>query len=115
VVLITFWFPGCGPCRAEFPHFENVVKKYNKKELVYLGINVLPNQDDYVLPFMKGTKYSFMPLKATSDWAEKNYGVRGEPTNFLLDKEGNIVFANFRTDQNNERTLELMINSLLEK
>jgi thiol-disulfide isomerase/thioredoxin len=115
VVLLTFWFPGCGPCRAEFPHFENVVKKFSKKNLAYLGVNVFPNQDDYVLPFMKGTKYSFTPLKATSEWAEKNYGVRGQPTNFLLDKEGNIIFANFRTDQENERTLELMINSLLDK
>src|SRR5688500_20199030 len=22
VVLYTYWFPGCGPCRGEFPHFE---------------------------------------------------------------------------------------------
>lgn len=115
VVLLTFWFPGCGPCRAEFPHFENVVKKFKGNELAYLGINVFPKQDDYVLPFMKGTNYSFTPLKATSEWAEKNYGVRGEPTNFLIDKEGNIVYANFRIDQENERTLELMINSLFEK
>ncbi|MFZ9386620.1 MAG: redoxin domain-containing protein [Chitinophagaceae bacterium] len=115
VILLTFWFPGCGPCRAEFPHFENVVKKYSPEQLVYLGINVLPNQDDYVLPFMRGTKYSFIPLKATSEWAAKHYGVKGEPTNFLLDQEGNIVFANFRIGQNNETTLELMINSLLEK
>jgi hypothetical protein len=35
VVLLTFWFPGCGPCRAEFPHFENVVKKYDKKKNKY--------------------------------------------------------------------------------
>jgi peroxiredoxin len=62
---------------------------------------------------MKATKYSFTPLKATSVWAEKHFGVRGQPTNFLLDKEGNIVFANFRTDQHNERTLEIMIDSLL--
>ncbi|MFZ9877130.1 MAG: redoxin domain-containing protein [Chitinophagaceae bacterium] len=115
VILLTFWFPGCGPCRAEFPHFENVVQRFKGKELVYLGINVFPGQDDYVLPFMKSTKYSFTPLKATNEWAEKNYGVRGQPTNFLIDKEGKIVYANFRTDKNNERTLELMINSLLEK
>ncbi len=113
VVLLTFWFPGCGPCRAEFPHFENVVKKYDKKKVAYIGINVFPNQDDYVLPFMKSTQYSFTPLKSTSAWAEKHFGVRGQPTNFLLDKEGNIVFANFRTDQHNERTLEMMIDSLL--
>jgi len=113
VVLLTFWFPGCGPCRAEFPYFENVVKKYDKKKVAYIGINVFPNQDDYVLPFMKSTQYSFTPLKSTSAWAEKHFGVRGQPTNFLLDKEGNIVFANFRTDQHNERTLEMMIDSLL--
>lgn len=112
-VLVTFWFPGCGPCRAEFPHFENVVRKFRKSELAYVGINVLPLQDDYVLPFMKGTGYSFVPLRATGDWALEKYGVRGEPTNFLIDKEGNIVFANFRTTADNERTLELMIRSLL--
>ena len=26
LVLLTYWFPGCGPCRAEFPHFESVIK-----------------------------------------------------------------------------------------
>ena len=115
VILLTFWFPGCGPCRAEFPHFENVVKKFKGKDLVYLGINVFPNQDSYVLPFLKGTKYSFIPLRATNPWAEKHYGVKGQPTNFLIGRDGNIVYSNFRTDQENERSLELMIASLLDK
>ena len=30
VVLLTFWFPGCGPCRGEFPHFQTVLNKYNR-------------------------------------------------------------------------------------
>ncbi|MBS1566299.1 MAG: redoxin domain-containing protein, partial [Bacteroidetes bacterium] len=95
VVLMTFWFPGCGPCRGEFPHFESVLKKFKGKEIVYLGINVFPEQDDYVLPFMQGTKYSFIPLRGTAEWAAKAYKVRGEPTNFLIDGEGRIVFSNF--------------------
>ncbi|HWB28480.1 MAG TPA: redoxin family protein [Chitinophagaceae bacterium] len=113
VVLLTFWFPGCGPCRGEMPHFENVLRKYNRNDIAYLGINVLPNQDEYVLPFMKGTKYSFIPLRGTEQWAEKTYNVRGEPTNFLIDRNGRIVYTNFIIDGNNERLLELMINSLL--
>ena len=115
VVLLTFWFPGCGPCRGEFPHFQAVVDGFKDKDLAYLGINVFPEQDAYVLPFMKGTKYTFVPLRGESKWAEEAYKVRGEPTNFLIDQNGKIMFADFRTESNNRRTLELMISSLIER
>ncbi len=115
VILLTFWFPGCGPCRSEFPHFQNVINKFSKEEVAYLGINVLPEQDDYVLPFLKGTQYSFVPLRGTSEWAYEAYKVSGQPHNFLIDKNGQIVYSGFRTDGNNERTLELMIQSLIQK
>src|SRR5580692_10921000 len=68
-VLLTFWFPGCGPCRAEFPHFEAVLQQFHNKDVVYLGINVQRDQDEYVLPFMAKTGYSFLPLKSTPDAA----------------------------------------------
>ncbi|WP_165851992.1 TlpA disulfide reductase family protein [Mucilaginibacter terrenus] len=114
VVLLTFWFPGCGPCRAEFPHFQAVVNKFKNKNLVYLGINVTPEQDSYVLPFMKNSGFSFIPLRGNPEFAAKSYGVRGEPENFLIDKDGKIIFKNFSIDGSNQRTLELMISSLLQ-
>jgi thiol-disulfide isomerase/thioredoxin len=98
VVLLTFWFPGCGPCRGEFPHFQAVIDKFKGQDVVYVGVNVLPQQDPYVLPLMQNTKYSFIPLRGTEAFAEKNYGVRGEPTNFLIDKDGKIIFKHFRID-----------------
>lgn len=113
VVLLTFWFPGCGPCRGEFPHFQNVINKFKGQPVSYVGINVNPGQDPYVLPFMKGTGYTFIPLRADSDWAWEHYKVRGEPTNFLIDQNGQIIYSNFRIDGNNEHTLELMIKELL--
>jgi len=113
VVLLTFWFPGCGPCRGEFPHFQNVINKFKGQPVSYIGINVNPSQDPYVLPFMKGTGYTFIPLRADSKWAWDHYKVRGEPTNFLIDQNGNIIFSNFRINANNEKTLELMISELL--
>lgn len=67
VLLITYWFPGCGPCRREFPHFENVLKKYSKDQVAYVGINMVPEQDDYVLPFLKSSGYSFKPLRDDPD------------------------------------------------
>ena len=113
VVLLTFWFPGCGPCRAEFPHFQAVIDKFKGKNVAYTGINVFPLQDPYVIPFLKNTHFSFIPLRGSADFAAKYYGVDGEPENFLIDKDGKIIFKDFSINAANERTLELMISSLL--
>jgi thiol-disulfide isomerase/thioredoxin len=113
VVLLTFWFPACSPCRAEFPHFQAVIDKFKDKDVVYVGIDVSPEQDPYVLPLLKNTKFSFIPLRGTQEFAKSNYGVDGEPANFLIDKDGKIVFKDFRIDNTNHRTLELMISALL--
>jgi len=115
VVLLTFWFPACSPCRAEFPHFEAVLNKFKGDDVVYVGIDVSPLQDGYVIPLIKNNKYSFIPLRGNSEFALKNYGVQGEPENFLIDKDGKIIFSGFRIDNTNHRTLELMIATLLQK
>ena len=114
VVLMTFWFPGCGPCRGEFPHFQQVVDKFKGKDLAYVGINVFKDQAPYVASFMRSSGYSFSPLADNDDAVMKAYHVRGCPTNFLIDKDGKIVFTDFtiRTPKT-ERMLELMIQSLL--
>ena len=116
VVLLTYWFPGCGPCRGEFPHFENVVKKFKGKEFVYLGINISAEQDDYVVPFMKSSGNSFIPLKDNEKWVKGPLDNKNAaPVNFLIDQEGKILYSNFRIDGHNEATLELMINSVLNR
>jgi len=116
VVLLTFWFPGCGPCRGEFPHFQTVLNKFKAKDIAYVGINVVLSQDPYVLPFMRSSGYTFTPLRDNDRWAEKAYNVRGEPTNFLIDKDGRIIFSNFMIQNPKaQRMLELMIESMLPK
>jgi len=114
VVLLTYWFPGCGPCRGEFPHFENVVRKFKGQGLEYVGINIVSEQNEYVVPFMKGSGYSFTPLEDVAGRVKGNLDNRdAAPTNFLIDKEGRMIFSNFRTDGDNEDELELMISMLL--
>jgi thiol-disulfide isomerase/thioredoxin len=113
-VLLTYWFPGCGPCRGEFPHFENVVRKFKGKDLEYIGINIVSEQNDYVVPFMKSSGYSFTPLEDVKDRVKGNLDNRGvAPMNFLLDREGKLMFSNFNTDGENEEDLEMMINMLV--
>ncbi|MET3880751.1 redoxin domain-containing protein [Chitinophaga sp. OAE865] len=115
VVLLTFWFPGCGPCRGEFPHFEKVLKNFKGQPVSYLGINVVRDQDEYVVPFVKSSKYSFIPLKDV-EANRKNLPARGAPTNYLIDQDGKIIFKNFMIQNHDaELMLEDMIRLLLEK
>jgi thiol-disulfide isomerase/thioredoxin len=114
VVLLTYWFPGCGPCRAEFPHFEKVVRKFKGQDLEYIGINIVSKQNDYVLPFLKGSGYSFTPLEDVKGRVKGTLDNRGmAPINFLIDRDGRVIFSFFKIEENNEDELELMINMLL--
>ncbi|WP_443938297.1 redoxin domain-containing protein [Pedobacter sp. MW01-1-1] len=113
VVLLTYWFPTCTPCREEFPSFENVVKKFDKKELEYLAINIDLKQANRVLPFTESTRYSFTALEDIDGREKGNLDNFGRvPKNFLIDKNGRLLFSNFRINKNNEADLELMINLL---
>ena len=116
VVLLTFWFPGCGPCRGEFPHFQAVLNKFKAKDIAYVGINVVLSQDPYVLPFLRSSGYTFTPLQDHDRWAQKAYKANGAPSNFLIDKDGRIIFSNFMIQSPKaQRMLELMIGSMLTK
>jgi thiol-disulfide isomerase/thioredoxin len=114
VILLSFWYPSCGPCRAEMPHLENVLKDFDRDKIVYLAINVLPKEDSLVKNFIKKGNYSFMPL---NDDLYGNKGVlkaQSFPSNYLIDKDGKIVFKNFLINKDNEEVLNLMISDLLE-
>lgn len=113
VVLLTFWFPGCAPCRAEFPHFENVLHQFSNQQVAYLAVNTMPEQDNFVLDFVKRAKVSFIPLHGRWELAAKYYGASAYPANFLVDQQGNIIYSNFRITDDNEDNLALMINLAL--
>jgi thiol-disulfide isomerase/thioredoxin len=110
VVLLTFWFPGCGPCRGEFPHFERVLKNFKEKSVSYVGVNVVAQQDAYVIPFMKTSGYSFIPLRDVEK-NRHNLPVNGAPTNYLIDQNGRIIFSNFMI-QNHDA--ELMLQDMIQ-
>ncbi len=114
IILLTHWFPACSPCRAEFPHFESVIKKFSNQEVIYLAINTERKQDAYVMPFIKSKNYSFIPLKEEPR-DKGNLIYNGVPKNYLIDQKGKIIFSDFRIDESNEDMLELMITELLKK
>ena len=114
VVLINFWYPSCGPCRGEFPTLQRVLEKYKDRGFEILSLNVLPEENDFVMPYLTKNRFTFRPLEATTEWAEKVYGARGYPTNLLVDGQGRIIFKpGIIRSPREQRMFELQIESLL--
>ena len=115
VVLLNFWYPFCGPCRGEFPYLQAILTKYAAKGFTIVSPNVHPPEDDLVLPYMKGMHFGFIPVHSDADYAEKQYGARGFPANFLIDQQGRIVYKpRVIRGVRAQRTLELQIETVLE-
>jgi thiol-disulfide isomerase/thioredoxin len=113
VMLVSFWYPACGPCRGEMPHMEAGIRNLDRSKFVYLGINGHRNEDAFVDGFLKASGYSFTPLGASPDTTGQ-FGVRGFPSNFIIDQDGRIAYSGFMVDEASEETLELMLRSLID-
>lgn len=114
VVLINFWYPSCGPCRGEFPTLQRVLDKYKDRGFEILSLNVLPEEHEFVMPYLTKNRFTFRPLETTTDWAEQTYNARGYPTNLLVDGEGRIVFRpGIIRSPREQRTFELQVEALL--
>ena len=114
VVLVDFWFPGCGPCRESMPRLEELAHKYSSRGVVILAINNVTGQAPFVPSFLRSHGYDFIPLEVPYDhWGEKVYHIHGYPTTFVIGADGRQYFEpRFVTDLQ-ERAAELEIDELL--
>jgi peroxiredoxin len=94
--LVSFFFYGCGPCRAEAPHLETCYEKYKARGLQVVSID-LGDTKENVEQFVSQFKLTFPVLMGgdeRQDHADvfSRFGVKGYPTLFLLDAQGRVVW-----------------------
>jgi thiol-disulfide isomerase/thioredoxin len=90
VILVSFWFPLCGPCREEMPYLDEVAKKYQSQGFAILAINGVPEQNRFAPGVLKN--YDITGLEVPSNkWADRYDHVHAYPTNYLLDSQGRVM------------------------
>ncbi|MCT1530359.1 AhpC/TSA family protein [Sphingobacterium daejeonense] len=94
-VLIDFWASWCAPCRAENPNLVNAYQQFKDKGFDILGVSL--DSEKGAQMWKNAIKIDKLPwtqvsdLKGSENEAALLYGVLNIPSNFLLDKEGNVI------------------------
>ncbi len=85
VVVMDFWYRGCGWCIYAMPQVMQLSEDYKEKGVVVLGMNTDREEKDarFVIDAM-GMKYA--TIKATG--IPEKYGIQGFPTLVVIDGEG---------------------------
>jgi thiol-disulfide isomerase/thioredoxin len=88
IVVLDFWATWCGPCRGQYPLYEEVKKKYkNRSDVVFLGINTDEDQT-LVKPFVEAQKWN----KAVyfEDGLARLLRVESIPSTMIFDRQGQL-------------------------
>jgi cytochrome c biogenesis protein CcmG/thiol:disulfide interchange protein DsbE len=91
IVVINFWFEKCPPCIAEMPELNNLVAKYGKKGLRFIGIT--HDSPTSARRFQKQNGYRYEIISLSKDEIRKLNINHGFPSNILVGKDGKIIYA----------------------
>ncbi|MBI4396314.1 MAG: TlpA family protein disulfide reductase, partial [Elusimicrobia bacterium] len=80
----------CPPCRESIPVLQELYRDYAKKGFTVVGVS-LDQDPSAVAPFAREKNLTYPILLAGESNVSELYGVRGIPTIYLLNKEGQIV------------------------
>ena len=95
VVLIDFWATWCGPCVSTIPKMKQIYEKYKAREdFVMVGVS-LDHDKDKLVQFCEKQEMSwpqlFEPEQGWENSVAKAFEVRGIPSVWIIDKEGNVA------------------------
>ena len=117
LVLIDFWASWCGPCRQENPAVVAAYNKYNKstfkngKGFEILSVSLDQNKDAWIKAIEKdGLIWSnhVCDFLGWNNAVAQRYGVKGIPTNYLINGDGIIIGRALR-GQDLEKAIEAYI------
>ncbi|MBC8211483.1 MAG: TlpA family protein disulfide reductase [Gammaproteobacteria bacterium] len=92
IVLVQFWATYCTPCRKEMPSMNRLIKKMADKPFKIIAVDMAESQDT-VQQFLQQVPVDFAVLLDRDGSSIGAWKVFAAPANFILDKQGNIIYT----------------------
>ena len=114
VVMLNFWATWCPPCRREMPSLERLYSKFKNQGFVVIAVNQFEDPD-IVFEFTGrlSLEPTFPILFDRESRIAEQFGVKGLPTTYLLDKDGRIRYRAIGGREFDHVEIEDMIKELL--
>ena len=88
-VVFDFWATWCGPCRAQYPLYEQVKVRFrDNAEVVFLSVNTDEDREA-VGPFLKSQKWEVKVW--FEDGLSRALQISSIPTTIVVDRRGQVV------------------------
>lgn len=108
VVVLNFWFISCAPCIQEMPELNKLVKTFENKDVVFLGLTF--NNQKQVEGFLTKRVFDYKLLPNSKE-VDKKYNIQSWPTSMVIDQKGFIKMI-IQSSPKIKEELENAINKL---
>jgi thiol-disulfide isomerase/thioredoxin len=114
VVMLNFWATWCPPCRREMPSLERLYSRFKVQDFVVLAVNQFEDPD-LVFEFTGRLSVdpTFPMLFDRDSRVAEQFGVKGLPTTYLLDRDGRIRYRAIGGREFDHVEIEAMIKDLM--
>ena len=91
VVFLNFWASWRPPCRAEARTLEATWRKYQDRDVVFLGVNI-QDTEEAARGFLQEFGITYPNGRDGAGKIAIDYGVWGLPETFIIDRDGRITY-----------------------
>lgn len=103
VRVIEFWATWCAPCKKQIPHINSLAKKYEDRNVIFIGLSVDRSIDE-VRKFVKKKVMSYNV--GMDGGVSDSLDVSGIPKAFIISHEGKVVWSGNPADAEFEEALK---------
>jgi len=111
VVLLNFWASWCGPCVKEIPSLQRLKSKLARKPFEIVTVNIGESRTR-VVDFLHSVDADLPVLLDRNGKAAREWRIYAFPSNFLIDQQGSIRYANHGALEWDSSEVVNIVNSL---
>lgn len=112
VVYLDYWASWCVPCRHSFPWMNEMQARFGDQGLVVLAVNVDADRAE-AQKFLAAQLATFTVAFDPNGDTARTMQLKGMPTSFLIDRNGNIVSSHVGFRETDRQPREAEIRALL--